>query len=59
MINIKWTDETIRFKCAVETLINEWEDFAYGYDIEEEAQERICETLNELDIEYEVIDADV
>ena len=59
MINIKWTDENIRFKCAVETLISAWEDFAYGYDIEEEAQERICETLDELCIEYEVIDSDV
>ena len=59
MINIKWTDETIRFKCAVETLVNAWEDFAYSYDIEEEAQEYIRETLDELSIEYEVIDADV
>jgi hypothetical protein len=54
-INIKWTNETIRFKCAVETLVSQWEDFAYGYNIEEEALERICETLDELCIEYEIL----
>lgn len=58
MINIKWTDESIRFRCAVETIINAWEDFAYGYDVEEEAQERICETLDELGIEYSAEEAD-
>ena len=55
IINIKWTDEDIRFRCAVETLINSWEDFAYGYDIEDEAIERIIETLDELGIDYEII----
>ena len=58
IINIKWTNETTRFKCAVETLINDWQDFAYGYDVEDEATDHICETLDELGIEYEIINYD-
>ena len=43
----------------IEQLINAWTDFAYGYDIEDEAIERICELLDEFDISYSIEESDV
>lgn len=50
---IIWEDDVdIRTKSAVEQIVNAWEDFAFGYDID--ASEEICAILDELDIKYTV-----
>lgn len=59
-INIFWTADVSEMTRAwIEQLISDWTDFAYGYDIEDEAIERICEVLDELDISYSVEENDV
>ena len=52
-ITIHWTDDIpLIVRPFVEQLINAWEDFAYGYDID--PFNEICEILKELGIEYEI-----
>jgi hypothetical protein len=59
-INILWTtDISITTRSFVEQIINTWEDFAYAYDLTDEATERICEILNELDIQYTIEETDI
>ena len=59
-INILWTaDVSIMTRSFVEQLINAWEDFAYGYDLTDEAIEAICQILDELDISYTVEESDI
>ena len=59
-INIFWTADVNEMTRAwIEQLISAWQDFAYGYDTEDEAIERICEVLDELDISYSVEENDV
>lgn len=58
-VNIKWTDDVDIFtRSLVEQLISSWEDFGYGYDLEQEVRDRICETLDDIGIEYEIVEDD-
>jgi chorismate mutase len=54
-INIKW-DNGVNIICRawVEQIISAWEDFAYGYDLEDAAIDDIVRILDELGIEYEI-----
>lgn len=55
-IDIKWNDDVKQQeRYAMEQLISTMLDFAFGYDVEEECFERICEALNEADLKYEVV----
>lgn len=59
-INILWTaDISAMTRAFVEQIINAWEDFAYGYDLTDEAVESICAILDELDISYTVEENDI
>jgi hypothetical protein len=57
-IVIQWTEDIpLAVRPYVEQLINAWEDFAYGYDID--ATSEICEILKELGIEYTIEESDI
>ena len=54
-INLKFEDHIpIAQRYWLEHFIEEMLDFAYGYDVRDEAFDRILEILDELDVEYEV-----
>lgn len=56
-INILWEPETPHpVRSAIESLINAFEDFAYGYDVYEEALEAIIQVLDDHDINWEYIE---
>lgn len=54
-IDIKFDNATpIWTRALIEALLSNFMDFAYGYDIEEEAFQSIIDTLEENGIEYEI-----
>ena len=59
IINIVWSDEGLSERARIEQLISAWQDFAYGYDLEDDANESICNILDELDINYTVEESDI
>lgn len=59
-INIQWSEDIpLIVRPFVEQIINAWEDFAYSYDITDEAVTAMCDILNELGIEYNIEETDV
>ena len=50
---IDWQDEPQEIRPYVEQLVNAWEDFAYGYMIDD-AHEDITAALDDLDINYHI-----
>lgn len=57
---IQWTDDIpLIVRPFVEQLVNAWEDFAYGYDMTEEAIEAICDILQEFGIDYTIEESDI
>lgn len=55
-LQINWTEDVPAIaKALVEQLCGAWQDFAFGYDVEEQAMDRISETLDELGIEHTII----
>ncbi len=55
-LQINWTEDTpIVVRSYIEQLCAAWQDFAFGYDIEEQAMDRISEILEELGIEHTII----
>ena len=54
-IDIKFDNNTpIWIRSLIEALLSDFMDFAFGYDIEEEAFQRIIDTLDENGAEYEI-----
>lgn len=54
---VDWTEnDDLITRSRVEQLINAWQDFAYGYDVEDEANERITEVLEDCGIDYHLED---
>ena len=55
-LQINWTEDVpVVVRSYVEQICAAWQDFAFGYDVEEQAMDRISETLDELGIEHTII----
>lgn len=55
-LQIHWTDDIpVVVRSYIEQLCAAWQDFGFGYDIEEQAMDRISETLEEFGIEHTII----
>ena len=55
--NLRFFDSNMVVALA-ERLISEFQDFAYGYDLCDDAVDKIKETLDEFDLQYEVNEMD-
>lgn len=59
-IVIQWTEDIpLVVRPFVEQLVNAWEDFAYGYDMTDDALSAICDILQELGIDYTIEESDI
>lgn len=55
-LQIHWPEDVPAIaKAYVEQMCGAWQDFGYGYDIEEQAMDAISEILDELGIEHIII----